>query len=242
MVLIITINVVQIETRFSQSLAPPTLSSGLPAEEQMEMETTFNLSDFSSPVMSTPEAPQFSPLTPARTSEQVSTPMSPSPSNQPILPHTSTPTATVTLTNAEEEPAVQEASGKHGVKLVGDNIDKNVRPRHQTIEKRTQSLHYFNSYACLDRIDLSGLSDDTPSVDIRSLDIKTVLPSSEDVDQLLSNFAVIAIRILVKHVPALAKFSGISTDHIKHQHYQEMSKRSKVVCHPDIKINNMVIL
>lgn len=54
-----------------------------------------------------------------------------------------------------------------------------------------------------------------PTVDVKSIDIKVVLPSTEDVDQLLSNFAVIATRILVEHVPALAKFSGITTDNIK---------------------------
>ena len=120
------------------------------------------------------------------------------------------------------------------MKVVGDNVDKNLRPRHQTIEKQTQSLHYFNRFACLDRVDLSGLSDLSPTVDIKSIDIKVVLPSDEDVEQLLSNFAVIATTILVEHVPALAKFAGITTDHIKHERYEEISKKSKVVCWLDV--------
>ena len=230
--------VMQKETMFSQSIAPPTLSSSLPAEvmeteEMMDTESTFNVSDFTSPVLNTPEAPQFSPVTPsASTPEQVSTPVSPSTSNQHLPPHTSTPTAPVTPTTAQEDPTghgSKKTSSKHGVKVVGDNIDKNLRPRHQTIEKQTQSLHYFNCFACLDRVDLSGLSDLAPIVDIKSIDIKVILPSSEDLDQLLSNFAVIATRILVEHVPALAKFAGITTDHIKHERYDEMSKKSKVV-------------
>ena len=219
---------------FSQSLAPPTLSSSLP-EEVMGMDSTFNVSDFSSPIVNTPEAPQFSPLTPsALTPVQVSTPVFP---NQHIPSHTIEPEALATPSTTQKQPSEQEvkkASSKHGVKVVGDNIDKNVRPRHQTIEKQTQSLHYFNCYACLDRIDLSGLSDHAPTVDVKSIDIKVVLPSTEDVNQLLSNFAVIATRILVEHVPALAKFSGITTDHIKHQCYEEMSKKSKVVCCHDV--------
>lgn len=236
---------------FSQSIAPPTLSSSLPAEameteELMDTESTFNASDFASPVLNTPEAPQFSPVTPsASTPEQVSTPVSPSTSNQHIPPHTSTPAAPVTPTTTQEEPTGhggKKTSSKHGAKLVGDNVDKNLRPRHQTIEKQTQSLHYFNCFACLDRVDLSGLSDLAPIVDIKSIDIKVVLPSSEDLDQLLSNFAVIATRILVEHVPALAKFAGITTDHIKHERYEEMSTKSKVVCcidvaHLDVWVN-----
>ena len=225
----------QTEMGLSQLVIPPTLSLSLSSEELVELETSFNLSGFTSPVINTPDAPQFSPLTPPiiSTPEQVSTPLSPSTSGGHILHHRSTPTVPVNLKyTTQEETAGQQASGhgKHGVKFVGDNIDKNVRPRHQTIEKQTRSLHYFNCYACLDRIDLSGLSDVTPSIDIKSVGIETVLPTSEDVDQLLSNFAVIACRILVKHVPALEKFHGITTDHIKHQYYNEMSKCSKVVC------------
>lgn len=225
----------QTETRPSQLVAPPALSLSLTSEELMEMETSFNLSGFSSPVTNTPEAPQFSPLTPPiiSTPEQVSTPLSPSPSGGHNLHDKSTPIVPLTLGNTtQEETGGREASGhgKHGMKFVGDNIDKNVRPRHQTIEKQTRSLHYFNCYACLDRVDLSGLSDTTPSIDIKSIGIETVLPTSEDVDQLLSNFAVIACRILVNYIPALAKFDEITTDHIQHQHYIDMSKRSKVVC------------
>ena len=50
----------------------------------------------------------------------------------------------------------------HGFKLVGDNIDKNVRASYQCIFHTTQSLHYFHSYAVLDSIDFSGLSDELP--------------------------------------------------------------------------------
>ncbi len=44
-------------------------------------------------------------------------------------------------------------------KLVGDNIDKEVKPRDMRSDHQTKSLHYFHSYAVLDRIDLSGVSD-----------------------------------------------------------------------------------
>lgn len=49
-----------------------------------------------------------------------------------------------------------------GFRIVGDNVDKNVRPRYQRLDYQTQSLHHFHSYACLDRIDFSGLSDSSP--------------------------------------------------------------------------------
>ena len=47
-----------------------------------------------------------------------------------------------------------------GFKLVGDNIDKNLRPSFQRLNKQTILLHYL--YAVADIIDFSTLSDVVP--------------------------------------------------------------------------------
>lgn len=49
-----------------------------------------------------------------------------------------------------------------GYKFVGDNIDKNIKPRYECHERRGQSLHYFHGYAVKDRIDLSKFSNTPP--------------------------------------------------------------------------------
>ncbi len=46
-----------------------------------------------------------------------------------------------------------------GFKIVGDNIDKNVRPSFQRLTHQTKSLHFFHSYAVKDRVNLSSASD-----------------------------------------------------------------------------------
>jgi hypothetical protein len=46
-------------------------------------------------------------------------------------------------------------------KIVIDNVDKSVKPRHETSEHHNQSLHYVHGYAVKDRINVSGL-DDSP--------------------------------------------------------------------------------
>jgi len=76
--------------------------------------------------------------------------------------------------------------------IVGDNIDKNVRPAFQRLDRSTQSLHYFHSYAVLNRIDISGLSDNRPS----SIDISPdkILPNHVDIEKLLSEFEVLVAR------------------------------------------------
>ena len=52
-------------------------------------------------------------------------------------------------------PSVEEEMSAHSqlsFKLIGDNIDKNVKPRHMCINHRTKSLHYFNVFAVQDRV------------------------------------------------------------------------------------------
>ena len=46
--------------------------------------------------------------------------------------------------------------------IVGDNLDKNIRPRHMTSDHQTQSVHYFHCYAVQDRVDFHHLSNDEP--------------------------------------------------------------------------------
>ena len=46
-----------------------------------------------------------------------------------------------------------------GFKIIGDNIDKNVKPRYYRNDKQVYSLHYYHSYAVKDRIDFSSSPD-----------------------------------------------------------------------------------
>ena len=62
-----------------------------------------------------------------------------------------------------------------GYKIVGDNINKNVHSSFQREMCTTHSLHYFHSYAVLDRIDLSGVSDEPA---LKPININDLLPSS----------------------------------------------------------------
>ena len=48
--------------------------------------------------------------------------------------------------------------------IVGDNIDKNVKPSCEIAELKPQSLHYFHLYAVRDRVPVSRMSDDESHV------------------------------------------------------------------------------
>ena len=73
-----------------------------------------------------------------------------------------------------------------GFKLIGDNIDKNRS--FQRLNYTTQSLHYFHyfhTYALLDTVDFSGLSDEPPKGEIN---FNTLLPNDEDMCKLKREF------------------------------------------------------
>ena len=55
-------------------------------------------------------------------------------------------------------------------KVVGDNLDKNVKPTDYRVDSQTKSLHFFQSYAVRDRIDLSSYDDSPLVVDESSID------------------------------------------------------------------------
>ena len=44
-------------------------------------------------------------------------------------------------------------------KIVGDNIDKEVRPKNMRSDYQARSLHYFHSYAVKDRVNLDNFED-----------------------------------------------------------------------------------
>ena len=54
--------------------------------------------------------------------------------------------SSLAVTNEERESALTTEEIHYGNKLVGDNVDKNVKPSFQRLEMRGQSLHHFHFY------------------------------------------------------------------------------------------------
>ena len=78
-----------------------------------------------------------------------------------------------------------------GFVIVGDNIDKNIRPSLQREGRKTLSLHYFHSYAVKNRLDITSFSDESPAAVISP---EGILPSFEDFQSLLNDFEVLVSR------------------------------------------------
>ena len=82
--------------------------------------------------------------------------------------------------------------GWTGFKIVGDNIDRNVRPSYQRVYQQTQSLHHFHAMAVQDRVDLSVSS--TSTIPTQPVDPDSLLLTSEDVCHLKEDFRVLLSR------------------------------------------------
>ena len=81
-----------------------------------------------------------------------------------------------------------------GFKIVGDNLDKNFRCTFQRIDYQTRSFHFFHTYAVLDRVNLSGLSDiPQPGV----IDFTKVLPTHAEVTELKQNLSMLVTRYVM---------------------------------------------
>ncbi len=68
-------------------------------------------------------------------------------------------------------------------------------------DHQTKSLHYFHSYAVLDQIDLSGVSDIVTIPKVSDVNLIDLLPTSRDDEALVSNYAVLMFRVLERHMP-----------------------------------------
>ena len=114
-------------------------------------------------------------------------------------------------------------------KLVGDNLDKSVRPRDMRIDCQTQALHYFHMYAVRDRVNLAEFRDNPSLPDVSLSDLKKILPTTRDQEMLQKNFAILIARTLTKHMPFFKKFGSGLERHLVHERYEEMSTKSEVV-------------
>ena len=138
------------------------------------------------------------------------------------------------LTAIQQTSAANKPRHCHTMyRLCGDNIDKTVKQRYMRSDTtKSGSIHYFHSYAVASRIDFSHLSETTPllpRVDLHQL-ATSLLPSPDDDLLIRRNFSTLVSRVLVSNINFFKlTFDGVVQWHIKHEFYEEMSRKSEVV-------------
>ena len=129
-------------------------------------------------------------------------------------------------------PASAPVNSPHhqDLKIIGDNIDKHVKPRDMRLDHQSQSVNYFHAYAVRDRINLTSFSSAySDQAQFCNADVKGLLPSTDDWENVLDNLCILIACCLQKNMPVLKQLTKKSLEkHIKHEYYDEMSKKSKV--------------
>eukprot|EP00731_Ephydatia_muelleri_P006750 Em0003g998a len=149
--------------------------------------------------------------------------------------HTSTsdedtaPLAATEQNSPQDGSPVLDCGEWNGFKLIGDNIDKNIKPRDMRINNQTKSLHYFHAFAVKDRINFSDITNNAELVFPDDIDYSVFYPNDDDDAQLVSNFQTLVTRIFVEHIPHLQHLFGKVTHNIQHKYSKNMSIKSTVV-------------
>lgn len=113
--------------------------------------------------------------------------------------------------------------------LVGDNINKRVTPREMRVDSQVKSLHYFHSYAALNRIDTSHLDDTKPLGVLRDLPLSIFLPTTDDCTKIRDNYIVLLARIIVKYISHLSHLKKCVPAHILHRYSASAAVKSTTV-------------
>ena len=152
-------------------------------------------------------------------------------------PHSHTPLRDIAMSSDDDtEPGRVTPSGCsssaiqwYGFKLIGDNLDKCIKPREMREDHQNRMLHCFQLYAVRDRLNLTSFSDKEPT--FKPVDFKSekFLPSATDTEQLVHNIATLVVRILCKHLPFFNQLDKLFSPHIPHKHSKEMAQVSEVV-------------
>lgn len=133
--------------------------------------------------------------------------------------------------------------------IVGDNIDKSIKPRYMRVDSGNRLLHYFHYFAVRDRIDAANLSvsqPPPPTLTPAKCAI-SLLPSPDDDKEIKRNITTHISRIIADHLETLGfDCSSLVEWHIPHKYQEQMSRKSEVVrfyfaIHTCCQCNNILL-
>ena len=91
-----------------------------------------------------------------------------------------------------DSPPTHAQNTWDGFKVVGDNLDKNIRPTFQRFENKTKSMHCFHMYAVKDRVDFLASSDSKPRS--CTVEVKKLMINKSDVEHMKKDAEVLIAR------------------------------------------------
>lgn len=118
----------------------------------------------------------------------------------------------------------------HLIRIVGDNVDLEVRARVQTKETSNRSIHWTHQYALRDRIVDPSLASSQAQKLVNDVQLADLLPGETVFKNIKRRWAVLVSRVIVKYLPAFKNFRSVVVRHIPHKYSKEMAVKSDLVC------------
>ena len=113
--------------------------------------------------------------------------------------------------------------------IIGDNWDKNVKPRDMRENNQVKSLHHFHSVATVSRIETLHMDDKKPLGNVKDIPISDFLPSSEDCNTLCDNYVILIARVITENFKYFSYFRDCVPKHILHEYSSQMAQKTTAV-------------
>lgn len=113
--------------------------------------------------------------------------------------------------------------------IIGDNWDKNVKPRNMRINNQVKSLHYFHSIATVSRVETLHLNDSQSLGNVREIPISDFLPTSEDCKAICDNYVTLVARVITENFEHFSSLRDCVPNHIPHEHSAKMTQKTTTV-------------
>lgn len=114
-------------------------------------------------------------------------------------------------------------------RIVGDNIDHEIRARIQSKEHNNQSIHWTHEYAIKDSVVNHQLDNMKPQKKKEELQLLELLPTPDVMARLSESWKILVSRVVTRYLEPFKFLQKSVIYHIPHLHTKEASQRSEIV-------------
>ena len=97
--------------------------------------------------------------------------------------------------------------------IIGDNWDKNIKPRDMRSNNQVKSLHLFHAIATTSRVKTLHLNDKQSIGSIRTLPVSEFLPSIDDCTAIHDNYVILVARVITANFEYFSSLRDCAKTH-----------------------------
>ena len=125
----------------------------------------------------------------------------------------------------------------HRIRLVGDNINWKTGVHDERKEHHGKMHHAFGSAVIVQNTSFNHLSCVKPQVPVRHLETGIFLPSEQECEILLKDFATTLMRTAARHIPYFEQFLNVLPSNLWGEPPDGLSMKNKVIPLPVLHYN-----